>query len=96
MNKKFIGGRMSGKSYFDDDLSPLEALEKVRFYAGDTWLNCTEWNIIEKSLKALEIIKNKVNLTEASNPNGTKQKCLVTVVLDNDKDFELLKEVFQK
>ena len=51
------------------------------------------YEVLKKHLEALEIIKNKVNLTEANNQNGTKQKCLVMVVLNNDKDFDLLKEV---
>lgn len=39
----------------------LKALEKIKFYAGDTWINSIEWNTIEDALKRLEELERKHN-----------------------------------
>ena len=46
-------------------------------------------DIIEKSLKSLEIIKEKTNLTKTNDG----KKALVFVILENQAEFDLLKEV---
>ena len=57
MSKKFIGGRMSGKSYFDDELTPLEAFGNIAKSTRLTNLFAyyeKELDIIETALKEKE------------------------------------------
>ena len=76
----------------------LEALEKVKFYAGDAWINCVEWNIIEKSLKALEIIKEKP-VVALVDYKYTYEEWLELVderekdLFRNKQEYDLLKEM---
>lgn len=51
--KMWIGGRMSGKSFFDDELSPLEALEEIRNFFHP-FENEETFEIIETTLKDYE------------------------------------------
>ena len=56
---KFIGGRMSGKSVLDDELSPLQALEDLREDAENHLTEHTQYlnkrlDIIETALKNIK------------------------------------------
>ena len=48
---------------------------------------------IEKELKALEIIKHHLSEQVANIELGKPQKCLLMLIMENDKNYDLLKEV---
>lgn len=64
MSKKLVSGRMSGKTYDEKQLkamfnpAPLEALNRMLLNC-DYYEENIDYDLIEKSLKALEIIKEK-------------------------------------
>lgn len=49
--------------------------------------------IIEKELKALDIIRKYVKDQVANIDNRHEQKCLLVLVMEKEKDYNLLKEV---
>ena len=60
----------------------LEALEKIKFYAGDTWINSIEWDIIETALKEHELMK-EIRITARFDLEQVNKE---------HKTFEIIKE----
>ena len=85
----------SYKQKCDDDKTPLEALEKVRHctypFAID---NQKAFDIIEKSLKALEIIKKKTQYF-VDFEEDTKTIYIDCALDCDNEEYNLLKEVLE-
>ena len=84
----------------DNELTPLKALEKIRQaeYFVDFELDTTvgkdyknELDIIEKSLKALEIIEKCCLL--GAYPNGTYELAFSTKIDITKEEYDILKEI---
>ena len=79
----------------------LKALERIgkqktkdTSFGIDIKTNYNEdYKIIEKELKALEIIKHHLSEQVANIELGKPQRCLLMLIMENDKNYDLLKEV---
>lgn len=76
------------------ELTPLECVEYIRKQAYGNWLD-DELDIIEKSLKALEIIKDKLYSWSKLYINTDEQRVsnVLTIYDIDNKEKKLLKEV---
>lgn len=81
----------------------LDALDYIKFYTQEVdWAGCLiydeQFNIIEKELKALEILKDKLELyfKVEKDKDGNNYYYLFQKVCENyltSKEYELLKDV---
>ena len=77
----------------------LEALERL-YCAGRLDLDYVtngrqkeDFETIEKEIKALEIIRKYAKEQVANIDNKSEQKCLLVLIMDKEKEYDLLKEV---
>ena len=96
MSKEIKGGRMSGKTLFDEEeLTPLEALKEIKecLFWSDEGLNCIQ--IIETALKALEIIKPYCVIADykTDDPDTSYELAFCKKICITKEEYDLLKEV---
>ena len=102
MSKEIKGGRMSGKTLFDEEeeLTPLEALKRIRQETIPATYNqdfdkeeCCK--IIETALKALEIIKPYCLVADykTDDPDTRYELAFCKKICITKEEYELLKEV---
>ena len=77
-------------------MTNLEKFYKIRhdFYNHDEldYDSISYFTSIEQELKALEVIKSHIT-EQIANTNGKPRKCLLVLVMETEKEYDLLKEV---